>query len=152
MAQTDPDWRRRRLLQAFATLPLAALLSGCQRSSLPAGAALPVAPLTPKDTVLIIGAGMAGLTAANALNNAGIRNIVIEGRDRIGGRLFTKNVGGTLIDLGASWIHNPDGGNPMTAFANAAGIGYTPADPVNDAATINYCDAVSSSSSQALRP
>ncbi len=132
--------RRRQLLQLLAAAPFSNLLLGCSDSA--------VAPLTPKDTVLIIGAGMAGLTAANALNQAGIRTVILEARDRIGGRLHTVNVGGSAIDLGASWIHDPDG-NPMTAFANAAGVPYTAADPTNDAATINYFDAISPSNSQA---
>lgn len=137
MSRTSFDPDRRRLLQGFAAVPFLGILPGCGRNS--------TAPLTASDTVLIVGAGMAGLTAANALNNAGIRNIVIEARDRTGGRLFTKNVGGIPIDLGASWIHDPTG-NPMTAFADSAGVTYRPADPTNDAATILYYDAISGTS------
>lgn len=129
---------RRNLLRGLGALPSLAWLAACDQSQ--AQAAI-VKPIRPGDTVLIVGAGMAGLTAANALNRVGIRNIVIEARDRIGGRLHTVDVGGIPIDLGASWIHDPDGGNPMTAFADAAGVGYTPADPTSDAATINYFDS-----------
>ena len=137
MNSAEVDRRRRRLLQSLGALSLAGVLPGCGTGSGAAGG----------KPVLIVGAGMAGLTAANALNNAGIANIVIEGRDRIGGRLYTKDVGGIPIDLGASWIHNPDG-NPMTAFADAASVTYAPADPTNDAATIEYHDAINPTAQQ----
>src|SRR5262245_46208805 len=41
------------------------------------------------ERVIIVGAGWAGLTAANALRNAGVEHVVLEGRDRIGGRAHT---------------------------------------------------------------
>jgi monoamine oxidase len=55
--------------------------------------------------VLIVGAGMAGLTAARALAETGLRVIVLEARDRIGGRIFTQQVGEDSIELGAEFIH-----------------------------------------------
>lgn len=148
MSQNSISLRRRRLLQALGAWPLLGMLPGCGDSGAPNSGTPPVpAALRANDTVLIIGAGMAGLTAANALNNAGIANIVIEARDRIGGRLFTKDVGGIPIDLGASWIHDPTG-NPMSAFAMAAGVGQTAADPTSDAASILYYDSISGTSLQ----
>ena len=57
-------------------------------------------------TVLIVGAGMSGLAAAIDLKAAGYRIIILEGRDRIGGRLHTDtSLNGLPLDLGASWIH-----------------------------------------------
>lgn len=70
--------------------------------------------------VLVIGAGMAGLTAARALLAAGKRVIVLEARDRIGGRIRTETIAGQTIDLGASWIHGVKG-NPLTALAARVG-------------------------------
>jgi monoamine oxidase len=57
--------------------------------------------------VIIVGAGIAGLTAAEALSKAGLRVIVIEARDRIGGRIFTKHDPecGFPIELGAEFVH-----------------------------------------------
>jgi monoamine oxidase len=63
--------------------------------------------------VLVIGAGLAGLAAARALTDAGRTVLVIEARDRIGGRVHT--VEG--IDLGAQWIHETEG-NPLTTLAH----------------------------------
>ena len=75
---------------------------------------------------MIVGAGMAGLTAANALHHAGIPAVVLEARDRIGGRLHTADVGGSPVDLGGSWIHTPIG-NPMSAWADQVGVERRPA-------------------------
>jgi len=57
--------------------------------------------------VIIIGAGIAGLTAADALSKAGLRVIILEARDRIGGRIFTQldPECGFPIELGAEFIH-----------------------------------------------
>ncbi|MBC7281009.1 FAD-dependent oxidoreductase [Hoeflea sp.] len=72
--------------------------------------------------VIIIGAGMAGLSAARALNERGAATLVLEARDRIGGRIWTSNQWAHVpVDLGASWIHGTDG-NPLTHLADEAGI------------------------------
>jgi monoamine oxidase len=83
----------------------------------------------PVERVVVAGAGIAGLTAANALTHAGVDCVVLEARDRIGGRLHTADLGGSPVDLGGSWIHMPDG-NPMRAFARLAGVPCASADPV----------------------
>lgn len=66
--------------------------------------------------VLVIGAGAAGLTAARLLQQKGIRVIVLEARDRIGGRIHSRKVGGVPIDLGATWLHGTDLQNPLAEF------------------------------------
>jgi len=66
--------------------------------------------------VVVIGAGVAGLTAARLLTRAGRRVVVLEARDRIGGRVHTDRSDGHVTDLGASWIHGVDG----SAVAEAA--------------------------------
>lgn len=58
------------------------------------------------ERVLVIGGGMAGLTAARDLQNAGLDVTVLEARDRLGGRTWTdtNNSIGVPLDMGASWI------------------------------------------------
>lgn len=55
--------------------------------------------------VLVIGAGIAGLAAANALVKNQVPVLVLEGRNRVGGRIYTSYAWGPGFDLGASWIH-----------------------------------------------
>ncbi|KND03370.1 uncharacterized protein SPPG_02414 [Spizellomyces punctatus DAOM BR117] len=65
--------------------------------------------------VVVVGAGMAGLSAANILHRAGLSVVVLEARDRIGGRIHTCMDLGRPVDLGASWIHGTDG-NPLASI------------------------------------
>lgn len=60
--------------------------------------------MTEFDTI-VVGAGIAGLTAARLLTDAGRRVVVLEARDRIGGRVWTDRSDGYVTDRGASWIH-----------------------------------------------
>lgn len=61
----------------------------------------------PIDTI-IIGAGFAGIAAAKKLHEAGKSFVILEARDRIGGRTLTQSLDcGATIDLGAQWI-GPD--------------------------------------------
>ena len=85
--------------------------------------------------VIVIGAGFAGLAAANALRNAGVSTVVLEARSRAGGRIDTRRVGETAVDLGASWVHEPEG-NPMSRLAAQAGVPLVPASPELDALTV----------------
>ena len=54
--------------------------------------------------VVVIGAGVAGLSAAARLAAAGVDVVVLEARDRVGGRLLTEDVGGLELELGGQWI------------------------------------------------
>lgn len=69
--------------------------------------------------VLIVGAGAAGLGAAQTLRACGRTSLVLEARDRVGGRIWTDTVGGVPVDLGAAWIHGYDR-NPLRPMAEAA--------------------------------
>ena len=65
---------------------------------------------------IVIGGGIAGLTVARALTQAGMDITVLEARDRTGGRIWTDRSFGQAVDMGASWIHGTDG-NPITELA-----------------------------------
>ena len=71
--------------------------------------------------VIVVGAGVSGLGAARFLADRGHDVVVVEARDRIGGRVWTsRQWPGAPVDLGASWIHGVDG-NPVTELAEKAG-------------------------------
>lgn len=75
--------------------------------------------------VLVIGAGIAGLAAARELVRKGAGVVVLEARDRIGGRIETRDVGGEVVDLGATWIHGTKG-NPIAALAREFSLPLVP--------------------------
>jgi polyamine oxidase len=68
------------------------------RTDVPVGAAEPV------ERVVVVSAGIAGLTVANALAHGGVECVAVEARDRIGGRLATVKLTDLPVDLGGSWI------------------------------------------------
>ncbi len=77
-------------------------------------------PMKNFDSV-VIGAGVSGLTAARLLVQAGQRVVVLEARDRIGGRTCTERSDGYTSDRGASWIHGIDD-NPLADVVRDFGL------------------------------
>lgn len=73
--------------------------------------------------VAVIGAGAAGLAAGLALQATGRSFIVLEARDRIGGRAFTDTSLGLPFDMGAHWLHSADV-NPFVRIADRLGLAY----------------------------
>ena len=60
--------------------------------------------------VVVLGAGAAGLAAARVLSRAGASAVVIEARERIGGRLYTREDAGPVpVELGSEFVHGPAG-------------------------------------------
>lgn len=75
--------------------------------------------------VVVVGAGMAGLAAANELATTGFEVIVLESRDRSGGRIWTDYSLDAPVDLGAAWIHGKSR-NPIAQLAKKSGIKTAP--------------------------
>jgi len=104
---------RRQLLQGLGA---GAALAGVGARAFAAAAA---------PEVLVIGAGGAGLVAAKELMSRGIPVLVLEARDRIGGRAFTDTGLGVSWDRGCSWLHASNV-NPWMGYARQNGFEVQP--------------------------
>ena len=128
---------RRQWLQGALSAIAAALAPGCRKSSENNGSIdrAPLhptvrptaAPATTHAQYVVVGAGISGLAAARKLVDGGATVIVLEGRDRIGGRLWTDRSLGLPLDLGASWIHGVRD-NPIAALARLVHAATVPID------------------------
>lgn len=112
----------RRAFLAAATGAAAGGLTAACASHPPtrAGGRPPEQPPPDTTSVLVVGAGMAGLSAARSIADAGHPVRVIEARGRIGGRVCTDRGWGTPLELGASWIHGT-ADDPLTELARRTG-------------------------------
>lgn len=78
--------------------------------------------------VIVVGAGIAGLACARTLQDQGVRVLVLEARNRIGGRVWTdRSWKNAPVDLGAQWIHGVQG-NPISALARDFDLRSQPTD------------------------
>ncbi|MEI2718157.1 MAG: NAD(P)/FAD-dependent oxidoreductase [Candidatus Nanopelagicales bacterium] len=116
MPSQQPALSRRRLLQVVGLGSLAVAAGSGQVMLSPRAATATRATGTAAD-VIVIGAGAAGLMAARVLHRRGRSVIVLEARDRIGGRLDTSDALGVPVDMGASWLEGTKG-NPVTRLAD----------------------------------
>jgi monoamine oxidase len=78
-------------------------------------------------SVVVVGAGVAGLSCARSLVGAGARVTVVEARGRIGGRVWTDRSAGVPVERGAGWIHG-FARNPVTPIARRSGARPIPFD------------------------
>ena len=86
-------------------------------------------------SVIIVGAGISGLSAAKKLKEKGFNVTVIEAQEKVGGRLRTNRNLGIAFDEGASWIHGING-NPVTTLAQQAGMNTF--ETIDDQADASY--------------
>ena len=63
--------------------------------------------------VIVVGAGISGLTAAQTLKAKGAEVLVLESENRVGGRIKTDYSMGAPFEIGAGWIHGPSARNPI---------------------------------------
>lgn len=100
------SYRRRQFLQLSLLVTASSITWSCNQSIAKSG----------KGNIIIIGAGIAGLAAARQLKSSGFEVTVLEGKNRIGGRIYTDKSLGLPIDLGAAWIHGINK-NPIAKLA-----------------------------------
>ncbi|KAJ1394774.1 Flavin amine oxidase [Sesbania bispinosa] len=73
-------------------------------------------------SVIVIGGGMAGIAAARALHDASFQVVLLESRERLGGRIHTDYSFGFPVDLGASWLHGVSNENPLASVIGRLGL------------------------------
>src|SRR3954471_5834241 len=129
-----PELSRRQLVSGAAVAAAGALvLRPGSAAAAPAGAR------TASADVVVVGAGLAGLTAARVLTAAGRRVVVLEARDRVGGRTLNHALpGGHVADLGGTWI----GPTQNAVAALAAELGLATFAQVDDGNALYYRDGV----------
>lgn len=74
------------------------------------------------ERVVVVGAGAAGLAAAAELRTAGFAPVVLDARDRVGGRAHTDTTLGLAVDLGATWVHDAADATALVALARQGGV------------------------------
>jgi monoamine oxidase len=76
--------------------------------------------------IIVVGAGISGLSAAKKLTQYGAKVKVIEANDYIGGRIKTDWIFGNdaPFEVGAGWIHGPSSSNPTKKIADKTGCKY----------------------------
>ena len=75
----------------------------------------------PSVDVAVVGAGLAGLTAARRISAAGHGVLVLEARERVGGRLLNEEIGdGKVVEVGGQWIGPTQ--DRLAALADELGI------------------------------
>jgi monoamine oxidase len=77
--------------------------------------------------VVVVGAGFAGLGAAHTLRELGVEVIVLEARDRIGGRAHSVDIGGVVADAGGAWLQQGPT-NSLGRIASSLGLRTVPTD------------------------
>jgi len=100
-------WKRREFLKGVTVSAGAAVATGAgpTQAQAPDAAALQCGDARCDYDTIVVGAGFAGITAARELSQAGQKVLVLEARNRLGGRTFTTEFEGHQIELGGAWIH-----------------------------------------------
>nr|ANJ77638.1 polyamine oxidase 4 [Malus domestica] len=73
-------------------------------------------------SVIVIGGGISGIAAARILHDASFKVLLLESRDRLGGRIHTDYSFGCPVDMGASWLHGVCNENPLAPLIRRLGL------------------------------
>ncbi|KAF3647976.1 putative polyamine oxidase 4 [Capsicum annuum] len=79
-------------------------------------------PRSSSPSVIVIGGGISGIAAARFLQNASFKVLLLESRDRLGGRIHTDYSFGCPVDMGASWLHGVCDENPLAPLIRRLGL------------------------------
>ena len=94
--------------------------------------------MPPSDVeVAIIGGGAAGIAAGKRLRAANVDCLVVEARDRLGGRAWTVEASGFALDFGCGWLHSADR-NPWAAVAASEGLTIDKSSPPWSRPSLNF--------------
>lgn len=116
----DLDLTRRQLLLGAAAAGASTLLPACGQSEAAQGAAPAKGRL--ETDVVIVGAGLAGLACARELTRSGRACLVLEARDRVGGRILNGALpDGQPIEIGGQWVGPTQ--DRILALAQELGVG-----------------------------
>ena len=108
---------RREFLKITAVLVGAVTMNTCSELENLPEEELPVNIADENETIIVVGAGIAGLGAAQILKKWSYKVILLEARSRVGGRIWTsRKWDDAPLDMGASWIHGVSG-NPIAELA-----------------------------------
>ena len=137
---SDTKITRRELLTGAAVSGAAVTLSGCGHSTAPLSAAQAAGGATLNADVVVVGAGFAGLMAARKLAGAGKNVLVVEARNRVGGRILNYNLTasaahpGTIVEIGGQWV----GPTQDVALGLVAELGLSSYKTYNDGNYVDY--------------
>jgi monoamine oxidase len=121
--QGDTRFTRRTLIGTAAAGAAAAALPSVARAdeATEPSSTTTSSTLPKKADVIVVGAGLAGLSAARAIARAGRSVIVLEARERVGGRTWNRPItGGSYIDAGAEFVGPTQ--DRIKALAQAVGV------------------------------
>jgi len=76
--------------------------------------------------VIVVGAGWSGMTTAIELKKRGCKVLLLEGQSRVGGRSYTVNSEGSIVEFGSNWVHGRVG-HPFIPFMES--LGFNTSDP-----------------------